>query len=63
LLQFAEVQLSSASIWKVHFDSAVKSFSSVQTCINYKHMLKMVIILSGTIWEAFQLNDSGWASE
>jgi len=26
-------------------------------------MLKMVIILPGTIWEAFQLNDGGWASE
>jgi len=26
-------------------------------------MLKMVIILPGAIWEAFQLNDSGWASE
>jgi hypothetical protein len=23
----------------------------------------MVIILSGTIWEASQLNDGGWASE
>jgi len=23
----------------------------------------MVIILPGAIWEAFQLNDSGWASE
>jgi hypothetical protein len=25
-----------------------------------KHMPKIIIILTGTIWEAFQLGDGGW---